>query len=70
MVNGAITTEDLLELTGYEREGDLRRALDDQHIPYFLGKGGKPWTTIGLIESAKGLRTTQLEDQKLGAEIL
>lgn len=52
---GVMTCADLLAVTKYERVGDLRRALEAQHIRYFLGKGGEPWTTIGLIEAAGGL---------------
>lgn len=70
MLNGVLTTEDLLQVTEYESVGALRRSLEEQHIQYFLGKGGKPWTTIGLIESAKGPRTTPETGRKLGAEIL
>jgi hypothetical protein len=54
--NAILNADDLLATTGYERDGDLRRSLDDQRVPYFVGKGGRPWTTIGLIEAAKGLR--------------
>lgn len=52
---GVINSDQLLAITDYDRIGDLRRSLDEQHIRYFLGKGGKPWTTIDLINAAAGL---------------
>lgn len=52
---GVISSEQLLAITDYDRVGDLRRSLDEQHIRYFIGKGGKPWTTIDLINAAAGL---------------
>jgi hypothetical protein len=55
MINGVLTTHDLLEITGYGRVGDLRRALEDQGIQYFDGKGGSIWTTMQLVNAAKGL---------------
>ncbi len=36
-----ITEEELLEDTGFGRRGDLRRWLDEQHIPYRVGRGGR-----------------------------
>lgn len=69
MAQGVLSTEALMGATGYERVGDLRRSLDDQHIPYFLGKGGAPWTTIDLVNSAKGLNR-DAPPQPYGAEIL
>lgn len=69
MAQGVLSTDELLGLTGYERVGDLRRWLDSQNIPYFPGKGGAPWTTIDLVNAAKGL-TRDAPPQPLGAEIL
>ena len=69
MAQGLLSTEELLGTTGYDRVGDLRRSLDDQRIPYFLGKGGAPWTTIDLVNAAKGL-TRDAPPAPLGAEIL
>lgn len=61
--SSVLTCDQLLELTKYERPGDLRRALDAQHIRYFIGKGGEPWTTIGLIEAAGGLAPSSASNQ-------
>lgn len=66
---GVLSTEELKGVTGYERVGDLRRALESERIPYFLGKGGAPWTTIDLVNAAKGLKRDALP-QPFGAEIL
>jgi hypothetical protein len=67
VINRPISADELLDTTGYDRVGDLRRSLDEQGIRYFLGKGGKPWTTLGLIEaSAKG--AAALEDRLLGPD--
>lgn len=69
MLQGCLSTDELLALTGFDRVGDLRRSLDDQRVAYFLGKGGKPWTTIDLLNAAKGLKP-DAPQQPLGAEIL
>lgn len=55
MIQGILKADDLLAVTDYDRIGDLTRAFDQQGIKYFLGKGGKPWTTIDLINKAGGL---------------
>lgn len=55
MLNGMITAEQLQATTGYDRLADVCRSLDEQRIRYFRGKGGKPWTTIDLINAAAGL---------------
>lgn len=55
MIHGVLTTDDLLAATGYDRPADLCRSLDKQGVRYLKGKGGKPWTTVGLIEAAVGL---------------
>lgn len=55
MIHALLTCDQLLEATGYDRPADLCRSLDKQGVRYLKGKGGKPWTTVGLIEAAKGL---------------
>lgn len=67
---GTVSCDQLMALTDYAREGDLKRALDDQRIRYFIGKGGKPWTTLDLINAAAGLVNSQPDPTKLGSEIL
>lgn len=70
MQHGVLSTDDLKGLTGYDRVGDLRRSLESARIPYFLGKGGAPWTTIDLVNAAKGLLPCEPANQPLGGEIL
>lgn len=55
MIHGLLTCEQLLQATGYDRPADLCRSLDKQGVRYLMGKGGKPWTTVGLVEAAVGL---------------
>lgn len=55
MIHGALNTEQLLSVTGYDRPADLCRSLEKQGIRYFKGKGGKPWTTLDLVNAAAGL---------------
>lgn len=53
VVNGLLSTADLLQASGFESVGALRRSLKEQGVPYFLGKDGRPWTTIPLLTAAK-----------------
>lgn len=54
MASTAVLTESqLAESTGYKRRGDLEKYLQEQGIKFFTGKGGKLWTTTGLVEAAK-----------------
>jgi hypothetical protein len=46
--------EELCSITGLERAGDVVRNLRKQGITVFIGKAGKPWTTIDLINQAGG----------------
>lgn len=56
MVHDALLTADqLLAATGFDRDGDLKRLFDQQGIKWFPGKGGRPWTTLTLINAAGGL---------------
>ncbi|MDY1547867.1 DUF4224 domain-containing protein [Luteibacter sahnii] len=64
MLNGCLKADELLELTGYDRLADLRRSFDAQGIRYHLGKGGKPWTTIDLINAAAGLAPANSEAER------
>lgn len=50
-----LTGRELAAITGYDRWGDITRSLNEQGIKYFLGKGGRPWTTIDLVNAAGGL---------------
>lgn len=68
MINGVLTTSDLLQLTGFDREGDLKRALTQAGIRWFPGRGGKPWTTLDLINKAGGLFPQAAQAQQLGPD--
>lgn len=67
--DSVLTTDDLMRATGYDREGDLKRMFDQQGIRWFPGKGGRPWTTIALINQAGGLSAAaNQESRPLGPE--
>jgi hypothetical protein len=57
MVDRALSTADLLEVTGFHSPGALRRSLEKQGVPFFEGKDG-PWTTIDLLNAVKLGRET------------
>lgn len=66
---GILTCDDLMRATGFERVGDMRRALDQAGIRYFFGRGGKVWTTMDLVNAAGGLVPTSGQgDAKLRPE--
>lgn len=46
--------DDLQELTGYERAGDVERVLQKSGIRYFHGRKGC-WTTLALVNAAGGI---------------
>lgn len=48
-MNNLVSQDELLEAFGFSRPADLRRCLDKQRIPYFLGKAGKVTTTIQAL---------------------
>ena len=54
-----INTDDLKQITGYERPGDVEKCLKKQGVRFFFGKNG-PWTTLDLINAAGGLCPAQL----------
>lgn len=69
MIHDALlTTDDLLKVTGFDREGDLKRLFDQQGIKWFPGKGGRPWTTMALINQAGGLFPTGQPVRALGPD--
>ncbi|GAA0721623.1 hypothetical protein [Dokdonella soli] len=68
MLNGVLSTADLLAATSYESVGALRRSLDKQGVPYFLGRDG-PWTTIELVNSAK-LKDANSDNERYSPEML
>lgn len=60
MVNGVLSAADLRAITGYERDGDVRRCLERQGIRFFWGKDGT-WTTLDLVNAAGGLKAANAE---------
>ncbi|MBY5985753.1 DUF4224 domain-containing protein [Halomonas sp. DP5Y7-2] len=48
-----LSCEDLKQITGYQRPGDVARCLREQGVRVFNGRSG-PWTTIDLINQAGG----------------
>lgn len=48
-MNSLLSEKILMQTFGTSRRSDLRRYLDRQHIPYYLGKGGCIVTTIQAI---------------------
>lgn len=56
MITGSLLTADELQAwLGYDRDGDLKRALEAKGIAWIPGKGGRPCTTIDLINQGMGL---------------
>lgn len=53
--------DDLKELTGYERAGDVERILKESGIRYFPSRKGC-WTTLALVNAAGGI----VNDQQQG----
>lgn len=51
MIDGVLSTADLLRATGYTSVGVMRRRLEAQGIRLFEGKDG-PWTTTQLLREA------------------
>lgn len=69
MINGVLSTADLLAATSYESIGALKRSLDKQGVPYFLGRDG-PWTTIDLITAAKLAKDRSTNADRYSPEML
>jgi len=47
-----VSQEELMQATGYERPGDLRKWLDREGLTYKLGKGGRVLTTVDALNRA------------------
>ena len=61
MHHAILKTEDLQQATGYKQIADVEKCLTKQGIRFFNGKEG-PWTTLGLVEAAGGLKPAQEHD--------
>ncbi|ETF06650.1 DUF4224 domain-containing protein [Pseudomonas moraviensis] len=57
---GALTFQDLQQITGYQRRSDVEKALISQGVRMFRGRCG-PWTTLVLINHAGGIRAPNTE---------
>ena len=55
-MNDVLNTDELKKITGFKQSGAIEKCLRDQGVRYFHGKNG-PWTTLDLINAAKGLTT-------------
>ncbi|MDR5887518.1 DUF4224 domain-containing protein [Vreelandella janggokensis] len=67
--NTVLSCEDLKQITGYQRPGDVARCLRDQGVQVFQGRLG-PWTTIELINQAGGLTPASSNDTLEATDIL
>lgn len=54
-VPGVLKRHDLSRITGFARDADIRRCLENQGVVVFDGKNGI-WTTSALIELAGKVR--------------
>ena len=61
MIGEVYEFEDLQKITGYKREADIKTSLMKQGVLCLTGKGGRPYTTRGLIEAAGGLGNIESE---------
>jgi len=68
--NQILTVEQLADATGYERWGDISRSLQQHGIHYFIGKGGRPWTTVDLVNAAGGLNPSQQNTEYYSPDIV
>lgn len=54
-----VSQEQLMAATGYERQGDLRRWLEENGFPFKLAKGGRIVTTADAINKAFRAENTE-----------
>lgn len=50
-----LTFQQLQEITGYKRAGDVERCLKRQGVRYLYGKDGV-WTTLEAVNEACGVK--------------
>lgn len=62
-MNAVLTTDNLKEIAGLHQATALRAWLNSQNIRFFESKNG-PWTTLSLVDAAKGL----VNGQDLGSK--
>ena len=68
-MNAVLTTENLKEIAGINQAQALRNWLEGQNIRFFESKNG-PWTTLSLVDAAKGLVNGQDLGGKQSDELL
>jgi hypothetical protein len=56
----ALSHDDLVALTGYQRAADIERWCHRHGVRYFRGRAGI-WTTLDAVNSALGLRSDRAE---------
>ena len=61
MLSPILKFDDLRQITGYAKPGDVARCLRRQGIKVFEGKSG-PWTTTDLVNAAGGLGLARVSD--------
>jgi len=49
MIDTLLQQDDLARYSGYERRLDIIKWLKQNHIPFHLGKGGEPCTTLAAL---------------------
>lgn len=64
-MNNIIDQDELERVTGYSKPSQLMSCLKKQGIPYYLGKGGRIWTTLDAINSKLlGIKTESVYELK------
>ena len=53
-MNHFVTIDELKDVTGYKRQGDIENWLQSERIPFFRGKNGRVFTTPEKINEALG----------------
>jgi hypothetical protein len=61
--SNVLTITELIEITGYDRGGDVKKCLESQGIRTFRGKNGV-WTTLSLVNAAGGIVNGQQQDDQ------
>ena len=56
---GLVDHEALQHLTGFDRMGDIARALERQGIRYLRGRAGRLFTTVDALNKAMGISPSE-----------
>jgi hypothetical protein len=60
----ALSHDDLVRLTGYQRPADIERWCEQNGVRYFRGRRGI-WTTLDAVNAALGVRDGKAEPARL-----